>query len=70
MCYTFRRKKQSIKTASELTEMLELKGQDFKTTFINIFKDITENMDIMCKWEKKKRKEMEIIKRNKYKFSE
>lgn len=54
-----------------MTEMLKLMDQYFKPTFINIFKDVRENMDIMCQQERNQNKEMKTIEtQNKCKFSE
>ena len=45
-----------MKIDPEFTKMLKLMGQYFKTTFINIFKDVREHMDIMCQQEWNQRK--------------
>lgn len=51
ICAIFRRKK-SMERDPEFMGVLKLMGQYFKTTFINVFKDVKENMDIMCQQER------------------
>lgn len=38
------REKKSIETDSEMTQMSQLADVDFKTAFINMFKDLKEDM--------------------------
>lgn len=38
-------KNKPIKTDTEMTEIMELTDMNFKTSIINMFKDLNENMD-------------------------
>ena len=54
------KKNESIITDQEITEMLELTVSDFKTTIINILKDLKKNENMM-------KGDIETIKRQKQK---